>query len=174
MGAHRPDRDNGFTLIELLIVVAIISILAGLATAGLLRSRMTANETSAIASLRVVATSQKLYATSCGGGAYATTFIVLGTPPGGGQAFISPDLGSAMNPIKSGYNFKLAAGAGSGPGPMDCFGQPTNSAYYASATPLATNTGSRAFAVNANSALWQMMGAVAPTEPFGAPATPIR
>ena len=89
-------RDHGFTLIELLIVVAIISILAALAMAGLLRSRITANEVGAIASMRVVATAQKLYATSCGFGAYATTFIVLGTPPGGGQAFLSADLGSSL------------------------------------------------------------------------------
>ncbi len=168
------SRDNGFTLIELLIVVAIIGILAALATAGLLRSRMTANEVGAIASMRVVATAQKVYATSCGFGAYATTYIVLGTPPGGGQAFLSADLGSSLTPMKSGYNFTLAPGTGSMAGPLDCNGQATNSAYYAAATPLSTNTGTRAFAVNGTSTVWQMAGVVAPPEPFGAPATPIR
>lgn len=168
------SRDNGFTLIELLIVVAIIGILAALATAGLLRSRMTANEVGAIASMRVVATAQKVYATSCGFGAYATTYIVLGTPPGGGQAFLSADLGSSLTPMKSGYNFTLAPGNGSMAGPLDCNGQATNSAYYAAATPLSTNTGTRAFAVNGTSTVWQMLGVVAPPEPFGAPATPIR
>ena len=167
-------RDHGFTLIELLIVVAIISILAALAMAGLLRSRITANEVGAIASMRVVATAQKLYATSCGFGAYATTFIVLGTPPGGGQAFLSADLGSSLTPMKSGYNFTLTPGAGSVAGPLDCNGQATNTAFYASATPLAPSTGMRAFAVNVTSTVWQVQGAVPPAEPFGAPATPIK
>ena len=175
MAANRTlNREHGFTLIELLIVVAIISILAALATAGLLRSRMTANEVGAIASLRVVATAQKVYATSCGGGAYATTFIVLGTPPGGGQSFISADLGSSLTPTKSGYAFALTPGAGSVAGPLDCNGQATNSAFYAAASPLSGTTGGRAFAVNANSTLWQLMGGTPPAEPFGAPATPIR
>lgn len=167
-------RDNGFTLIELLIVVAIISIVAALATAGLLRTRMTANEVSAIASLRVVSTAQKVYATSCGRGAYATTFLVLGSPPGGGQAFLSADLGTSLTPTKSGFNFTLAAGAGSMAGPADCNGLPTISAFYASAAPFATTTGSRAFAVNGNSTVWQLPGSVPPAEPFGAPATPIQ
>jgi len=167
-------RDKGFTLIELLIVVAIISILAALATAGLLRTRMTANEVGAIASLRVVATSQKVYSASCGGGAYATTYIVLGTPPGGGDAFISADLGSSLTPLKSGYNFTLAPGSGSMVGPIDCFGQPTNSAYYAAAAPMSVTSGGRAFAVNGTSTIWQLFGAVPPAEPFAAPATPIK
>ena len=168
------SRESGFTLIELLMVVAIISILAALATAGLLRTRTTANEVGAIASMRVVATAQKLYATSCGFGAYATSYIVLGTPPGGGQAFLSADLGMSMTPMKSGYTFTLAPGAGSVAGPPDCHGQATNTSFYAAATPLSTTSGTRAFAINPQSTIWQMVGAVAPTEPFAAPATPIR
>ena len=109
------NRDHGFTLIELLIVVVIIAVVAALATPGLLRARMTSNESSAIASLKITTSAQLAYAASCGSGAYASTYTILSTPPPAGSVgFISADLGSAA-PLKSGYTFTLGPGAGAGP-----------------------------------------------------------
>ena len=168
--------DAGFTLIELLIVVAIIAIIAAIAVPGLLRARMTGNETSAIASLKVTTSSQVAYSSACGNGAYAASYVVLGTAPGGStNGFISADLGQAVAPQKSGFNFTMAGGAGSGAGPNDCNGTATITTYYATAVPMALGTtGTRSFAVNAGNTIWQLTGGAAPAEPFGAPATPIQ
>jgi prepilin-type N-terminal cleavage/methylation domain-containing protein len=161
---------KGFTLIELLIVVALIGIIAATAIPILLRARMSSNEASAISSMRVLITAQADFQAMSRG--YADDLATLAsTCPGSPAPFISPDL-NANDVVKSGYRFAVEAGAGSAVGPDDCFGNATETAYYATATPTSVGvTGTRAFATNRTSTLWQDTTGVPPAEPFTAAGT---
>src|SRR2546428_2281149 len=65
-GESMRNRQKGFSLIELLIVVAIILIIAAIAIPNLLRSKMAANEASAVGSLRSLNTACITYSTTYG------------------------------------------------------------------------------------------------------------
>jgi type IV pilus assembly protein PilA len=105
-------KQKGFSLIELLIVVAIILIIAAIAIPNLLRSKIAANESSAVGSVRTINTAEVTYSSSWGLGFAAGLTQLGGASPclvasSATACLIDPLLSVAPN-VKSGYNFNAA------------------------------------------------------------------
>ena len=108
-------KEGGFSLLELLIVVGIILIIATIAIPALLRSRQSANESSAVANLKTINTAEATYILSSSGNFGSVTDLMTGGL-----------LDSRFSTPVSGYLFAVTA---SGPD------------YTATATPSAINGG---------------------------------
>lgn len=140
-------KQNGFSLIELLIVVAIILIIAAIAIPNLMRARMSANEASAVASLRTINTSEITYNSTYPTVGFATALSNLGGGLGAAcvassttACLIDSVLSNNGNPAgagKSGYSFTTGTGA---------VGSGINVGYTVVAVPMVLDhTGVRAF-----------------------------
>jgi len=128
-------NSKGFSLIELLIVVAIILIIAAIAIPNFLRSRISANQASAVASLRTFDTAEISYSSTYNTGyTYDITYLA---PPATGSGATSTAAGLIDSVLasgsKSGYSFIYS------PGPSDSNGRINT--YGVTALPISNSTG---------------------------------
>src|SRR5579863_7479735 len=154
----RTGKEKGFSLIELLIVVAIILIIAAIAIPNLLRSKMAANEASAVASLRTLNTTIVEYSTT-----YATDPSNLASlGPSSTASSTAADLVDNLlgtDPaVKSGYSIAYTAVGGA---PI--------TQYTMVATPVSSSTGQRKFFTDQSGVIRQTTDGSTPT----ASSTPI-
>jgi type IV pilus assembly protein PilA len=129
-------KQKGFSLIELLIVVAIILIIAAIAIPNLIKSKMAANESSAVGSLRTITTANIAYSTACPSVGFAATLAEL--QAGASCAAASNEIDNTLSTgTKSGYSFVYTPGSGT---PLTQF--------TTAANPLTTSSGTRHFFVD--------------------------
>ncbi len=148
MNTHR--RQAGFSLIELLIVVAMIGIISSIAIPNLLSSRRAANEGSALATMRIISSSEAAYQATVGSGSFGSLANMAA------QGLIDVVVAASATTPKSGYNF--AADKVTGPN-LPAFDATAVPAIYTGATA----TGSRSFFVNESGVIEYALSATAPT-----------
>jgi type IV pilus assembly protein PilA len=141
-------EQKGFSLIELLLVVAVMLIIAGIAIPNFLRAKMSANESSAVASMHNIDTAQVSYASTFPSLGFAPDLNTLGPGTSGSTDATSANallldnvlgcptgVGTATC-IKSGYAFAITSGSGT----------PPMNSYTSNANPTSYNsTGTRYF-----------------------------
>ena len=127
---------KGFSLIELLIVVAIILIIAAIAIPNLLRSRIAANQASAVGSLRTLNTAEITYSSTYNVGfTYSLAYLA---PPASATANPTSTAAGLIDSVlaggtKSGYSFAYSPGASDTTGRINT--------YAFTAIPITSSTG---------------------------------
>ena len=121
---------QGFTLVEIMVVVGIIALLVALALPGLLRARISANESSAQATLKSVSNALEAYSVNNGNAYPTVATLLIGPPP-----YLNKDYFSA--PF-NGYNFAAVL---------------SSTSYTVTAVPVSPTQGLNSFTITTGAVL---------------------
>ncbi len=99
--SRRTGLKEGFTLVEIMVVVAVIATLIAIAVPSMLRARVNANEVTAIAGSRAIATGSQNYYNNVTPHTYPSALSSL-TTPASDPAYIDPVLASGT---RQGYEY---------------------------------------------------------------------
>lgn len=130
-------KNHGVTLIELIIVVAIIAIIVAIAIPNLIRSKMSANESSAVSGIRTISTGEI---------SYKAAAMEIDSTTGVGQYGDLTELGSGTETFidtvlslgsKSGYQYTVTA--------VNHSSAPT---FTATSSPVASRTGIKSYFID--------------------------
>ena len=142
-------KARGFSLIELLVVVAIILTIAAIAIPSFVRSRIAANEATAVASIRTLTTAEHAYAQTYPQIGFTCALSELG-PPAGGAPYSSTGTGAIDGVLasgeKQGYLLSLSQ--------SDCADVPRSTFSSAAVPKNPGSTGVRSFCSDASGIIW--------------------
>ena len=144
------NLESGFTLIELLIVMSIMLIIMAFAVPQMLKVKKTADETSAIQTLRTISSAEASYNSAYPATGYACPLSGLGGDPKSGapsaQASQLIDPGLASSGQKSGYTFTVTCS-----NKVTISNQDVYTSYEVTAVPQTVGkTGDRGFCSDEN------------------------
>lgn len=159
-------HEEGFTLIELLIVMSVMLILMTLGIPQLLKLRKSANETSAIQSLRTIENAELQYNSAYPANGFACTLPSLGGDPKSGAPsaqsaqLIENALASGQ---KAGYTFAITCGS-----KVTVNNQDQYNSFEVTAVPVSVGrSGDRGFCADENNLIrFDPAGATNCTQPI--------
>ena len=141
------------------MVIAIVGVLAAMATAGYRHARVTGSEAAAIAGLLAINQAQFAFSQTCGDQRFSPTLAGLGVPaPGTGEAFLSPDMTPDTSDaplVKSGYQYAMSGTSASAEVRPTCNGLTPLTTYKVTADPVSPSiSGIRFFGTNTDRVLF--------------------
>jgi prepilin-type N-terminal cleavage/methylation domain-containing protein len=103
-------KQRGFSLLELLVVMAVVITISAIAVPHLLRARITANETAAVANVRMLQDAQLNFSISHPDRGYTCSLDELGPAANGGISASNADLidNQLTTGKKSGYRYEIS------------------------------------------------------------------